>query len=126
MEDTMPGKTLMLIGAPLNITAGVTQIADELKFDVKLIQKAEYNRSIKTILGIGKAKTLPPDYEGDALPEPVLLIYGLSNTELQYVLDALRSKLIPISLKAMVTKININWTPKQLYNALSRERAAMR
>ena len=54
MENNLPGKTLLVAGGALPLNQGLYSLAAQLGYNFYEIKKAEYNRSVKTILGIGK------------------------------------------------------------------------
>ena len=69
------------------------------------------------------AKGEPVDEVGEAIPETMLVFCGIGEALLNQVLEVIRvAKLPPISLKAVLTETNKDWTTKQLYEELCRER----
>lgn len=72
--------------------------------------------------GGGEPAREPPQ----AIPEPMLVFCGLGGVFLDQVLNVLRTaQLPPISLKAVLTKTNRDWTTLRLYEELTQEREAM-
>lgn len=76
-------------------------------------------RSLVSIMGVGKGSP----GKAEALPgEPVLVIYGLEERQLNEFLAFLRRK-APIELKAVATVHNLQWTFGYLTKQLMAERS---
>lgn len=58
------------------------------------------------------------------LPEPVMILCGLTEAQLDRLLPALRRERI-FCLKAVLTPTNAGWSLRQLYDELCRERDLM-
>ena len=125
MQSVVREKKILLISAPIAITAGVIHIAEELGAVVISVRKEEYNRTFRSLLGMGGGRSEPPGYDGPGIPEPVLVMYSFTDGELERLLASMRERHISIPLKAMITRTNINWTPLRLYRELRREHTAM-
>ncbi|MDO4981932.1 MAG: DUF3783 domain-containing protein [Eubacteriales bacterium] len=54
------------------------------------------------------------------------IMCGLSGSEMNALLDALRRQNINIPLKAVLTETNAKWSSARLYKELSAERAAFK
>ena len=60
------------------------------------------------------------------IPESMLVFCNVNQALLQQVLEVIRlSKLPPISLKAVMTETNQDWTSLQLYEELCKERDSL-
>lgn len=57
------------------------------------------------------------------IPEEVLIFCGLKEERLDSVLGMLRTSGLAVSLKAVLTRHNVNWTLAALYQELCAERA---
>jgi hypothetical protein len=126
MENNTPKKNIILCSTTPELAEKLESLVKTAGISVITVPSKDYRHSLKSVLGIGKTKVAPPDYTDGDFPEPVMIMYGLSHTELDFVLETMRNNLIPISLKAVVTKVNITWNFLQFYNALKRERGMMR
>lgn len=63
------------------------------------------------------------EVEGEPLPEPLLLLCGLTSGGLDRLLPALRKAGVPPRcLKAILTPHNAGWTLRALYGELTKER----
>lgn len=120
--QTAPKKTILLCSPAEGQAEKLSAAIAELNIELHHVPSANYRHSVKSELGIGKTKITPPEYTEGDFSEPVMIMYGLSRKELDFVLEAMREKLISVQLKAVVTKVNINWNFLQFYNALRRER----
>lgn len=56
--------------------------------------------------------------------EELLVMAGLDEHRMDFVLTALRRERTPVALKAVVTPTNASWTARELYAELCREREA--
>lgn len=90
---------------------------------VYTVDRAQYTTPLDVILGLRKPeRVLPP--LGFELAEPMLVLHGLSEAQLDALLAELKAADIRIALKAVTTPTNLRWSPMQLYAELKRERAA--
>lgn len=99
-------------------------IADELGIGFRLIQpyqSAQLTGYLAGRKGYEEKKLsilqLPP-----VLSEEVLLLDGLSDEKLDRLLRLMRERGVPVSLKAVITKHNAEWTFAALYEELRKER----
>ena len=65
----------------------------------------------------------PPEGAVSPLPEPILVLCGLNNAQLDKLLPALRKLGAGPCLKAVLTPTNASWTLSALYEELCKERA---
>lgn len=74
---------------------------------------------------VGKRKPLPPgETQPEApLPETLAVYHGYTGAFLSRALDALRGA---VSLRAITTPMNLNWTVYTLYRHLAEERERLR
>ena len=104
----------------------IIELCRTLQFTAKPIREADAGKTVGAITGIPAASTktekLPAGY---VLPE-LLIFRDFSETALDIFLAAYRkSGISPVSLKAVVTQHNVDWTLYALVEELQRERAAM-
>ncbi len=82
------------------------------------VENAQLDRPLLSLPdgGIGETEARP-----EPLPEPVMVLCGLTGPQLDRLLPALRKERI-FCLKALLTPTNVGWTLRQLYTELCRER----
>lgn len=104
--------------------AGLRKICAVQGLRFRTVETADLGRTVGELAGGGQ-----PAAEGaphPALPEPVLVFCGVGSAQLDRLLLALRKLGLPRTcLKAVLTGENANWSFSQLYEELTRERAAM-
>ena len=98
------------------------QIFAMLRLRMRVVGPDKYHLSLAELAeGVGE-----PAEAGEAIPEPMLVFCGVDGALLNQVLEVIRvAKLPPISLKAVLTETNQDWTTRQLYDELVEERKAM-
>lgn len=91
---------------------------------VSPLQAGQQIGCLAGVKGYGEKKLslfkLPP-----RLPEEMLVFSGFSGERLDVMLGLLREKGLSVSLKAVVTAHNVDWTFAALYQELTAERAAI-
>ena len=96
------------------------QICDRLGITCRLPGKEDFGVKVETLLET-------PDTQGCAWEDPPLLVLsGLTDSELDDLLGQLRQAKLSWPYKAMVTPHNRNWTLEQLYREIQREHQAVR
>lgn len=96
------------------------QICDRLGITCRLPGKKGFGVKVETLLET-------PDTQGCAWEDPPLLVLsGLTDSELDDLLGQLRQAKLSWPYKAMVTPHNRNWTLEQLYREIQREHQAVR
>jgi hypothetical protein len=79
----------------------------------------------RALLSLSQAfHSAEPCLEGEALPEPLLIFCHLSPRQLDRALASLR-KLRVSCLKAVLTPTNAQWTLRELYGELCKERSQL-
>lgn len=68
----------------------------------------------------------PPAETASPLPEPMLILCGLTNAQLDHLLPALRKLGAGPCLKAVLTPTNASWPLRALYEELCKEREQFR
>ncbi len=104
----------------------IEEIATLLKIKVFAITPQDLSKSVGSLAGIsktpGKKVTVPVFYN---MPE-ILLFSGINDKKLDTFLASYKMKNIePISLKAVVTMYNCNWSLFELIEELKKEHANM-
>ncbi len=72
-----------------------------------------------------RGETPSEPYTGETLTEPMAVLCNFGGKALDRALDVMRKSGVRISLKAVCTPINQNWTPVYLQKHLHAERRAM-
>lgn len=123
MEQTYP--VVLLYQTPEHITKRLTQLLQRHGIAVEMIQKEQYTVSLEVLLGLRHpVHTLPNP--GIELPEPMMVMHGLSSHDIDTVLKLLKENHIQIDLKAVTTPTNLSWTALQIFAELQQERDAFR
>ncbi len=88
------------------------------------VEESDLGRAVGALsMGLAPAGETPPS---SPLPEPVLVLCGLTGPQLDRLLAGLRRIEVPRSvLKAVLTPNNALWTFSALYGELCRERLSM-
>ena len=97
----------------------------KLRLRVRIVKPEEYLKPIGHLAGL---KTIPGNesrYDGEPLPEPMLLMKGFTEPLLDTFLMALRKQKLVIPLKAVLTEQNAAWDSLTLYNELKKEHELM-
>ena len=99
------------------------QIFAMLRLLMRQVTPEKYELTL-TELANGTGEPLPEG--GEPIAENMLVFCGVNGALLNQVLEILRlSKLPPIHLKAVMTADNKDWTSKQLYEELCKERDSL-
>ena len=95
------------------------QIFAMLRLRMRMVEPNRYHISLGE-LAQGKGE---PGEAAEPLPDPMLVFCGLPQALLNQVLEVIRvAKLPPIPLKAVLTDVNRDWSTRQLYEELLKER----
>lgn len=100
----------------------ICELSNELNLETSDLQYSDLNKTIKDIINNNDKEVVkvPASYQ----MEEMLLFYNLSENELNDFLKKYRQNGIqPISLKAVVTEYNYEWSLYELMNQLKQERA---
>lgn len=108
--DTEKGRRIKLLCLPLKIR-------------VRNVSPAEYGLTLEALLR-GEA---PEDGAGaEGFPEEMLVMSGLTSSQMNAFLLGFRRKKIPaVALKAVATPTNLQWNARQLRDELLKEHEAM-
>ena len=95
-----------------------------LKVRLRSAGPDQTGQSVGHLLGRGEFEERQG--EAPAVPDPILVLDGLSGARVNAALKALSKARVPRTVfKAVVTADNVGWTLAQLWEELSRERRAM-
>ena len=88
---------------------------------------AEYMQRLGSLLMLpGFAKDAPSNI-GFSFPEEMLVMFAFTDKVMDDFFQSFRDAgIASVGLKAVITPTNINWTSKQLYEAISEEHARMK
>ena len=89
------------------------------KLRLQLISDSHLGCTLSALL----TEKSPPEGAVSPLPEPILVLCGLNNAQLDKLLPALRKLGAGPCLKAVLTPTNASWTLSALYEELCKERA---
>ena len=118
----MRSGTVLLYNCSAPGFSKLRQIFAMLRLRMRVVNPDQYHISLDE-LSEGKGET---GAAAEAIPETMLVFCGLNDLLLHQVLEVIRvAKLPPISLKAVLTETNQDWTTRQLYDELVEERKAM-
>lgn len=123
MEQTYP--VVLLYHTPEGILKRLTPLLRQQDISVRVIRKELYTVPLEMLLGLKQPDKILQN-PGIELPEPMLVMHGMSSEGVDAVLKLLRENKIRIDLKAVTTPTNLSWTALQMFAELQREREAFR
>ena len=123
MEQTYP--VVLLYHTPEGILKRLTPLLRQQGISVRVIRKELYTVPLEMLLGLKQPDKILQN-PGIELPEPMLVMHGMSSEGVDAVLKLLRENKIRIDLKAVTTPTNLSWTALQMFAELHRERQAFR
>ena len=123
MEQTYP--VVLLYHTPEGILKRLTPLLRQQGISVRVIRKELYTVPLEMLLGLKQPDKILQN-PGIELPEPMLVMHGMSSEGVDAVLKLLRENKIRIDLKAVTTPTNLSWTALQMFAELQRERGAFR
>lgn len=94
-----------------------------LGVQVRPVNTADWGNSIGALCGMEPRSSAPAPEETFA--EEMLVMANFTQSLANRLLAALKQARLPIGLKAVLTPTNVHWTPVQLHQELSAERAAL-
>ena len=104
----------------------IKEIAKKFQITTKTISREMIGESMGHLIGrkgFGAAKTKTED---TTMNEPMIVMDGLQGNSLNAFLRALQEAGLFISLKAIITPINLSWSFCKLYHAIEEEDREMR
>ena len=97
-----------------------------LRMRIKEVAKEDYLQPIGYLAGNKEISPVETKYEGDELEGELLLMAGLSGSQVDMVLKAIRkSGAGPIPYKAVLTPSNQNWDALKLFQEIKAEHEQM-
>ncbi len=91
----------------------------------KIVPKEEYLRPIGQIFGVMDKTEIEP-YTGDELEEEMIVMGGLSRSQIDYLLNGFRKNGAgTINIKAILTPTNGDWNAVDLFAELKKEHQIM-
>lgn len=96
-----------------------------LKVRTKNVDKEDYLQPIGYLAGIKDIDSVIEKYDGEGLGDEMLLLAGLTDSQINKLLSSLRKAGIFIGLKAVLTANNQYWNALQLYEELKKENEAI-
>lgn len=123
MEQTYP--VVLLYHTPEGILKRLTPLLRQQGISVRVIRKELYTVPLEMLLGLKQPDKILQN-PGIELPEPMLVMHGMSSEGVDAVLKLLRENKIRIDLKAVTTPTNLSWTALQMFAELQREREDFR
>ena len=123
MEQTYP--VVLLYHTPEGVLKRLTPLLRQQGISVRVIWKELYTVPLEMLLGLKQPDKILQN-PGIELPEPMLVMHGMSSEGVDAVLKLLRENKIRIDLKAVTTPTNLSWTALQMFAELQREREAFR
>lgn len=118
----MAGETVLLYNCSGPQWSKLRQVFVMQKLRMKAVEPGQYGLSLAQVLeGSGESAGVEEEFS-----DPMLVFCSLTGPQLDRLLGAMkRAKLPPISLKAVLTPTNRDWTSQQLWQELRREHQAM-
>ena len=123
MEQTYP--VVLLYHTTEGVLRRLTPLLRQQGISVRVIRKELYTVPLEMLLGLKQPDKILQN-PGIELPEPMLVMHGMSSEGVDAVLKLLRENKIRIDLKAVTTPTNLSWTALQMFAELQREREAFR
>lgn len=118
--------TVLLYSVPPDLHRKIADICLKLGLECKKIARARFWQPIACHAGIQAAVGTCRGHEEEDFASPMLVFAGLSDAMLDRFLLACRTSELPeIPYRAVVTKYNIGWSARELYEELVREREGM-
>lgn len=94
---------------------------------IKTISICDYYKTLGELAGFTPEKSAQPAsvYTSAELEAPMLIFAGISNKQLDQILERMRNKQIQLPYKAILTPTNAAWTPPVCFAHLKEEHASM-
>lgn len=93
--------------------------------EIRCVKKEEYALPLGFLAGTDGFTDEEQD-DRESFEEEMLIMCGLTGSEMNELIDTLRRKNVSIALKAVLTETNSKWSSTRLYRELSAERAAFK
>lgn len=100
-----------------NKLAATTKACSALGAELIQIKTDQLHDSIESLTGAGP--NIKPGMDGDMVPKELMVFSGFTSDDMERFLTTYNSTGIPkVIFKAMVTPINLRWSPAYLYEHL--------
>ena len=96
----------------------------KLGIAVRCVPPADFAHPVGYLLGLDGFS--PAGEAAESFEEEMLLMHALSSAQFSGFLDALRRARVPVSLKAVATEHNVDWSAAALCRELRQEHQAMK
>ena len=97
----------------------------QCKLRARGVVPAQYRQTLAALAGTAEEQPCAPA-QAEEIPEPMLLLCGLSEHQLNALLRGFRTgRIAQIPLKAVLTPTNRDWDSVTLYHALQEEHSAL-
>lgn len=88
---------------------------------IKNVERSEYRKPIGELAGIRKEEKEAESYEGEELPEEMMIMCGFTQSMIQELLIRIRrQRMAPVDLKAVLTPTNQNWNSLEIYEEIKK------
>ena len=111
--------TVLLFNMPAKKQGAIRVLAARLRLRVLSIAPESFGTSLEMLLQGERG-----DASAETFGEEMLVMAGLSNGVMNLFLKGLRQQKAPVSLKAVLTETNAQWSAVELHKELCREREA--
>ena len=119
-------KRILLFGMQQEKKKSIMRLCREMHIPVTQVPSGRYLQPLGVLAGVPMMQEKQIFYEGEALPQEMMVLCGLSGDELDTFLDTYRqSRIAPVAYKAVLTVVNMSWTPPVLFAELQKEHAQM-
>ncbi len=113
-----------IYGEKLKQIKNLCRTLDILVFSIK---RKQYEEKLGVLAGIVGMKKNNKVYMGQELPGEMMVFSGVDSDELDVFLERYKAAGIePVGLKAVLTPVNVNWTPEELFRELVKEKEEMK
>lgn len=103
----------------------LTQAFAPRKMLVRHVAPADYAQTVGALAGAADCPRTEEADAGEPLGEPMLVFCGFYGDRMNQALRAMQRTGLRVPYKAMLTAANRSWKPKELYEELKKEHAAM-
>lgn len=104
----------------------ITRALLPLNFRIRKVDKENYNQPIGYIAGVKGIDSVKNQYEGEELEDEMLVMAGMTSSQIDSLIMAFRKNGIPkVNCKAVLTETNQYWNAVDLYKELRLEHETM-
>ena len=125
-KDPMPADHKMRTLANETMGEVLKSILVTMGVRIKNVERSEYRKPIGELAGIRKEEKEAESYEGEELPEEMMIMCGFTQSMIQELLIRIRrQRMAPVDLKAVLTPTNQNWNSLEIYEEIKKEHRMM-